>query len=163
MWTSISDKSLSNIEAIHFVIELLRYLNPISKVLSSILKILRYRRFLVIFDIEDNYPISKVVYSISKNPSILKVSISKKPSISGEARFQVSITYTIQTRKWAEAERARRTKKTNNSHCPAVRRRGGDIGRAAPWLHWKGKFRVQVVQVIQVTWFSLHLARAGRV
>ncbi len=49
---------------------------------------------LVNFDIEAGNSISKVVYSISKQPiskqpSISKASISKKPSISGVARFQM--------------------------------------------------------------------------
>ncbi len=52
-------------------------------------KFLRYRRFFVNFYIEANTSISKVEYSISKQPLILKASISKQPSISGVARFQM--------------------------------------------------------------------------
>jgi hypothetical protein len=85
MWSSISNNSYTDIEAIHFDIELLRYLNPISRVFR------RYRRFFVISDIEleANNSISKVVYSTLKKPSISKPSILKKSSILGVARFQM--------------------------------------------------------------------------
>jgi hypothetical protein len=45
----------------------------------------------------------------------------------------------------SRAERAGREKKTNNSHCPALRRRrrgeAAPSGEAASCLHWKGKVR----------------------
>jgi hypothetical protein len=45
----------------------------------------------------------------------------------------------------SRAERAGRAKKTNNSHCPALKRRcrgeAAPSGEAASWLHWKGKVR----------------------
>ncbi len=44
---------------------------------DSTSKFLRYLRFFVNFDIEASNSISKVVYSISKQPSISKASISK--------------------------------------------------------------------------------------
>ncbi len=64
-------------------------MNPISKVEPSISKFLPYQRFFVNFNIEASYLISKVVYLILKQTSILKASILKKPSISGVARFQM--------------------------------------------------------------------------
>jgi hypothetical protein len=46
----------------------------------------------------------------------------------------------------SRAERAGRAKKTNDSHCPALRRRrrgeAAPSGEAASWLHWKGKVTV---------------------
>ncbi len=53
-------------------------------------------------------------------------------------------------RRFAELQRrapirAPRAKKTNNSHCPALRRRRrgeeAPSGEATSWLHWKGKVR----------------------
>ncbi len=61
-------------------------MNQISKVEPSISKFLQYQRFFVNLDIEAGNLILKVVYSILKQPSILKASISKKSLISGVAR-----------------------------------------------------------------------------
>ncbi len=62
----------------------------ICRKLQSFFLILSSANKTVVFnDIKANYPIWKVLHSISKKPSILKALILKKPSISGVARFQM--------------------------------------------------------------------------
>jgi hypothetical protein len=73
--TSISNNFISEPDIEGFIVD--------------IKKIFQYQSFLVIFDIEFKYLMSKVVYSISEKPSIWNALISKKPSILGVARFQM--------------------------------------------------------------------------